>query len=281
MSIKLNGSVKSVDTREWYDFIGQLSDTIPGIHLGGMDATRRLLEMCGIDGSERILDVGCGAGHTACLIAQQFGAQVDGIDASDVMLAKANERANRMGVSDRVEFHNADVFDLPFDDGIFDLILIESVLVPLLGEVADALHEMMRVLRPGGLVGANESTLDPRAPPEILDAFARHPAIYSIFTAQSLRDVFKGVGLEQIRLVETKNVEAPSPVKELGCGGLLSFMLRTYPKILLKLLRDARFREASRIDDQITKQAKGYTGYVLIVGRKPEVISIQRSKKNG
>jgi hypothetical protein len=46
-------------------------------------------------------------------------------------------------------------------------------------------------------------------------------------------------------------------------------MVRVYPKILRKLLRDARFREASRVDDQITKGGKPYMGYTLIVGQKP------------
>jgi hypothetical protein len=50
---------------------------------------------------------------------------------------------------------------------------------------------------------------------------------------------------------------------------LLSFMIRVYPKILLKLLHDARFRKASSIDDRITKQGKQYMGYTLIVGQKP------------
>ena len=46
-------------------------------------------------------------------------------------------------------------------------------------------------------------------------------------------------------------------------------MVRVYPRILLKLLRDARFRQGSAINDQITKRSKAYMGYALIVGRKP------------
>jgi hypothetical protein len=70
-------------------------------------------------------------------------------------------------------------------------------------------------------------------------------------------------------MTEVKNVDAPSPLKEMGLRGLLSFMIRVYPKILLKLLRDARFRKASSIDDRITKGGKQYMGYTLIVGQKP------------
>ena len=46
-----------------------------------------------------------------------------------------------------------------------------------------------------------------------------------------------------IHTTETKQADAPSPVKEMGLGGLLSFMVRVYPQVLLKLLRS--IREAS------------------------------------
>jgi len=42
-------SQKPVGTREWYDFIGQLAEALPGIHMGGQDATHALLELCQLD----------------------------------------------------------------------------------------------------------------------------------------------------------------------------------------------------------------------------------------
>jgi ubiquinone/menaquinone biosynthesis C-methylase UbiE len=266
---KIEAQSKPIGTREWYDFVGQLADTMPGIHMGGQDATRTLLEMCQIDEGKRILDVGCGAGHTACLIAETFGARVHGIDISGVMVSKARERASRMGLTDRVEFRTADAHQLPFGDGHFDVVLIESVLTPLPGDKVQALKEMMRVLRPGGIIGANESVVAPDAPPEMLAAFARHPATYGHFTVQTLRGLFERAGLQEIHMVEAVNVDAPNPLKMMGLRGFLAFMIRTYPKILVTMLRDARFREAARIDDQITKRGKQHMGYALIVGRKP------------
>ncbi|MFC1879362.1 hypothetical protein ACFLZW_05565 [Chloroflexota bacterium] len=69
-------------------------------------------------------------------------------------------------------------------------------------------------------------------------------------------------------MVKTRDVEAPNVMQALGCGRLIMFMVRVYPKILFKLLRDGRFRKASKIDDQITKRGKEYMGYTLIVDRK-------------
>jgi len=40
-------------------------------HIGGIQATRRLIERCGITPGQYILDVGCGTGYTACLLAKE------------------------------------------------------------------------------------------------------------------------------------------------------------------------------------------------------------------
>ena len=56
MSEDIDKTKKPVGTREWYDFIGLLADMIPGIHMGGRDATKTLIEMCGIDKNARVRD---------------------------------------------------------------------------------------------------------------------------------------------------------------------------------------------------------------------------------
>jgi ubiquinone/menaquinone biosynthesis C-methylase UbiE len=263
-------SKKPVGTREWYDFVGQLADAVPGMHLGGHDATQALADMCHLDATSRALDVGCGPGSTACFIAEQYGSRVQGIDISEVMIAKAKEKARRRGLEDVVEFRVADAFELPFEDDSFDVVIVESVLTPLPGDKKEALREMVRVVRPGGRIGANESTVDPSAPEEWLALLDEHPAIYGYFTPEMLRSLFEESGLQVVEMIEAQHVDTPQVLKGMGVRGVLSFMIRAYPKILVQLLRDARFRKASRIDDAITKRGKEYTGYALIVGQKAE-----------
>jgi ubiquinone/menaquinone biosynthesis C-methylase UbiE len=151
---------KPVGTREWYDFIGQLADALPGLHLGGQDATQALLDMCQLDATSRVLDIGYGSGNTACLIAEQYGSRVHGIDISEVMIAKAKERASQQGVMDKVEFRVTDVFQMPFEDDSFDVVIAESVLTPLPGDKKRALTEMVRVVRPRGRKGTHGLHLD-------------------------------------------------------------------------------------------------------------------------
>ena len=109
---------------------------------------------------------------------------------------------------------------------------------------------------------------DPNAPASFMDAMRAHPAFHGYFTINSLRELFEQANLRVIHLEELQQAEAPNVMKELGCRGLLSFMWKTYPKLALRLIRDANLRKVQSLDDHITKKGKEYTGCVLIVGKK-------------
>lgn len=274
MAIDKRGHEKPVGTREWYDFVALVAGVAPGIHPGGQEATRTLLQMLHLGPSDHVLDVGCGPGATATLIAREIGARVTGIDISEAMVAKARERAQQEGLAERLHFQVGEVLDLEFSDGTFDAVVFESLLTVIPGDPADALAEMTRVLRPGGHIGGNEATLDPPVPPEFESLLAEHPATQRTFTPETLRKQFEEAGLLELEMEVVPASEAPSldissAFGELGLGSLLSFFLRSYPRLLQKLLFDRRFRRARQIDEQVTKLGEEYMGYALIVGRKP------------
>lgn len=114
------------------------------LHPGGLESTRQLLAASRLKPAARLLDAGCGLGASSCVAAAEFGLQVDGMDASADVIARAESR-QRTG---RVQWHRADLLDLPCEPGTFDGILAECVLSTL--PRADALAEMRRVLRSGG-----------------------------------------------------------------------------------------------------------------------------------
>ena len=94
---------------------------------------------------KKILDLGCGTGRHAILLAKA-GAKVTGVDFSDEMLAVA--RSNSTGLE--ITFLNAELGALPLEDP-FDLVLCSLVLshVPDLNPV---MKEMARLTRPGGRI---------------------------------------------------------------------------------------------------------------------------------
>jgi SAM-dependent methyltransferase len=108
----------------------------------------RLVAFAGIQAGHRVLDVGCGTGVVA-ITAQRRGAKVTGLDLTPELLKRAQENA---AVADAdVEWHEGDVESLPFVDGAFDVVLSQfgHMFAPR-PEIAT--REMLRVLRPGGLI---------------------------------------------------------------------------------------------------------------------------------
>lgn len=259
---------KPIGTREWYDFIGTMADGLPYIHTGGKEATDHLIQKCGINKATHVLDVGCGGGNTACRIARELGSRVIGIDISDVMVKQARIRAQKEGVADLVEFRVADVYDLPFEDASFDVVLVESVLTPLPGNKVDALKQLHRVLKPGGVIGVNETIFLENTPPEIMAVVNTHPAIYDPFNEKTLRAAIEKAGFKIREWNTSEEIEVPNVMKQMGCGGLIVFFLKSYPKILWKMINDKRIRVAGKIDDQVTKINKQYVRYALVIAGK-------------
>ena len=274
MDIKSPEGKNSLSTQEWYDMIAIAANLIPGIHAGERFATLQLLERLGIDAQDHVLDVGSGSGVTAALIAEKVGARVTGVDLSPGMVAKARQRAAKLGLADRIKFQVGDVLDLEFDEDTFDVVIFESLLTIMPGDPAAAIREMVRVLKPGGRIGGNEGTIDPGVLPELHDLYEKHPAIQRTYTADSLRKQFEDAGIEIQELVTEIKSQAPafdlkSVLNDIGCGGLVSFFLTAYPKLVWKLISDRRFREANRVDEKITGLSKEHMGYALIVGQIP------------
>ena len=111
------------------------------------------------------LDAGCGSGTLARYLAE-VGCRVLGVDASEEMIAKANELATGHEPSQRLRFERIDtIADLPLPDRSLDGILCSSVLEYVLDPSA-CLREFARVLRPEGLLVvsvANRKSLVRRA----------------------------------------------------------------------------------------------------------------------
>lgn len=94
-----------------------------------------------------VLDVGCGAGHTAFAFAPHV-LEVTGIDLSPGMRAVATQLAAARGIVN-VRFQEASATELPFADSQFDIVTCRYV-AHHFPTLTPALTEILRVLKPGG-----------------------------------------------------------------------------------------------------------------------------------
>ncbi|MEV5411612.1 methyltransferase domain-containing protein [Thermopolyspora sp. NPDC052614] len=103
-----------------------------------------------------VLDVGCGPGTiTADLAARVAPGKVTAVEVAADALEAARAEADSRG-QDNIEFTVADVHALDFPDDVFDVVHAHQV-VQHLGDPVQALREMRRVCRPGGIIAVRDS----------------------------------------------------------------------------------------------------------------------------
>jgi arsenite methyltransferase len=240
-------------------------------HFGGLEGTEELAGLCHIGVGATVLDVGCGVGVTSCFLAKQYGCRVVGVDIRAKMVERSEERAGREGVADRVEFRVADAQDLPFEDGLFDAVITESV-TSFPEEQQRAVDEYARVTRPGGYVGLAESTWLKSPPPPELVAWVSQDVGASVqpLTADGWAGLLQNAGLQDITTrihpVDAKN-EAMLLLRRYGCSGMVGSMLRA----LVMYIRNPAYREfvkGVREGGVVPENLSEYFGYGMYVGRK-------------
>jgi ubiquinone/menaquinone biosynthesis C-methylase UbiE len=108
-----------------------------------VERTRGLLKP-----TDKVLEIGCGTGTTALKLAPGVES-ILGTDVSPGMVEIAREKAATEGRTNAT-FEVAAAHALPSADGVFDAVLGFNIL-HLLADRATMLHEVRRVLRPGGI----------------------------------------------------------------------------------------------------------------------------------
>lgn len=118
---------------------------------------RDMLTFLAPEEGQHILEVGCGAGDDARIVASHVGesGRVVGIDLSDFMVEEARRRA--AGLPRDIVFTQGDVLSLAFPDNTFDGCRCERVLQHV-SDPAQAIREMVRVTKPGGRVVIGDSS---------------------------------------------------------------------------------------------------------------------------
>lgn len=233
-------------------------------HMGGYTATDELHDLCHLDQAQEVLDVGCGIGVGPAYIAKKFGCRVMAVDLSEDMLKWAQQRAERESVSEIIEFRQADVRSLPFEDNRFDAVLVESVLA-FVEDKRTAIDELLRVTKPGGYIGLNESywTEMPESMGE-WDSLSIGP---SIITEAEWRKIWEETPFTW-REIQLRDLDASQEVSDrVGWVGW-RYILPAWGRLIRMLF--TRRGSLKSIQGQLDapREMWDLLGYALFVGRK-------------
>ena len=148
-----------------------------------MKLRQKIISIAQPEENDVILDVGTGRGLHAIGFAKALQkCRVIGVDIwsqtplSGNRIENALENAKIEGVSDKVEFKNADVRKLPFPDKYFDVVVCSFVLHNIRKEWRKALKEMIRVLKTSGKLVIAEIGYGPFSKKNMTDALEKSGA---------------------------------------------------------------------------------------------------------
>ena len=225
-------------------------------HIGSLTATLELVGLCHVNQDSYVLDVGCGIGATPIYLAKKYGCRVVGIDITEGMIVRSNERLRGTGLEDRIEFRVADAQDLPFEDATFDAVIAESVLAFIEDRQA-TLKEWMRVTKPGGYVGFTEATWT-STPPKELDEYMYRTTAGKVEVAEVWEEGLKGSGLVDtvagVYKVDMK-AEASGRIERLGIMTSLAALPRVFSLFFKSPGSRKVLRSALSISVSVSKQA--------------------------
>ncbi len=147
--------------------LGYAEEWLEGISEAAVESlagTGNPFSMGELKGGERVVDMGSGSGLDSLIAARMVGpsGSVVGVDMTPAMLGKARGAANESGL-DNVEFREGYAEQLPVPDGWADVIISNGVL-NLLPDKRASLHEMARVLKPGGRLQIGDILVDREVP---------------------------------------------------------------------------------------------------------------------
>jgi ubiquinone/menaquinone biosynthesis C-methylase UbiE len=221
-------------------------------HSGGRNATVRLAQLAQINGSERVLDVGCGIGGPSRYLASRFGCVVTGLDLTADFIALAGMLARRTRLSDKVTYRQGDALDMPFADASFDLVWSQNAAMNIADR--DRLYaEMHRVLAPSGRLVLQEMAAGAGGEPFFPTPWASNKSISFLLTPQSTRAALERVGFRvvawqdtteealQQQLARTKAIETES-LPPLGLHILIGEAFPTVTKNMLQNLQEERLK---------------------------------------
>ena len=193
-------------------------------HLRGHQATRELAEAAALQSGHTLLDIGCGIGGPARMLAQEFGPAVTGVDLTEAYCRTAAELTQLVDLAPRPRFVCADATALPFPAESFDIIWTQHA-ARNIPDKAALYGEALRVARRGGRFVLYDVVLGAAGAPYFPAPWAATPNGSFLVTGAEVRQLVAAAGFREIAFRDLSkearawNQERRARIAEAEAGG--------------------------------------------------------------
>lgn len=222
----------------------------------------------------RVLDAATGRGEFVELLVGNLGSfrEIVAIDSSERAAAAFEGRIRRPDVC----FMTMDVERMTFPDGAFDTVCISNSLHHM-SHLAQALRELMRVLKPGGLLIVNEMICDGQTEAQLSHVLMHHWSAridtllgtthHETFTRRQIINMIHSLGLQELEIMEYTLPQEDGPEIR---DSLISAIDRNAARLGDQPGAEGLREEGERIRERIRRIGLSAATEMLILGRKPQ-----------
>lgn len=230
---------------------------------GGEGHVAKMVEGLELEG-RRVLDLGCGLGGPACVLAGKYGAHVVGIDLEPPLIDRARKRAARLGLRERTRFEVVEAGPLGFDDESFDLVL-SSGGVTQTGDKLGLFREFLRVLEPGGVVSAYDwMKSEGEYSEDMRYWFEMEGLTYAMETPRGQEALLREAGFDEVHAVD-----ASAWYRKRVRAEYEEMRTRNFPRLVERIGREAADRAVENWRATVVVCEKGEMLQVYTRARRP------------
>ena len=169
-------------------------------HVRGAEVSREIAKEINLSKC-RVLDVGCGIGGPARMLADEFNCDVTGIDMSHEFILTARKLSTLVGLRDKTEFIQGDALELPFESGSFDVAWTQHVQMNI-NDKARFYSEISRVLTDNGIFVYYDIFRTGKDDLEYPVPWANDPSISFLGTTLNMDTILRNLGFTKVATTE-------------------------------------------------------------------------------
>mgnify|MGYP001247331577 CR=1 FL=1 len=177
---------------------------------------------------DTVVDLGSGAGNDCFVARAEAGdtGRIIGIDMTPAMVEKAEANAAKLGFTN-VEFHLAEIENMPLEDNTADVVVSNCVL-NLVPNKTNAFREIYRILKPGGHFSISDIVLTGELPPKLKAAATMYAGCVSGAVKKfEYLSIVEKAGFKKISVQKEKLIIIPDQI-------LLDYMTADEAKEFIK-----------------------------------------------